>query len=49
MIRKFIGERNGKYVFQRDNIQFERSWKPQSHSRPQTPSQLKAEMQALER
>ncbi|EEQ0113564.1 MULTISPECIES: hypothetical protein [Enterobacteriaceae] len=49
MVRKYIGERNGKYVFQRGNEQFERNWKPQSHSRPQTPSQLKAEMLALER
>lgn len=49
MIRKFIGERNGKYVFQRGDVQFERNWKPQSHTRPQTPSQLRAEMQALER
>ncbi|EMK8419694.1 hypothetical protein V9O75_002816 [Shigella sonnei] len=49
MVRKFIGERNGKYVFQRGSEHFARSWKPQSHSRPQTPSQLKAEMQALER
>lgn len=49
MERQYVGHQNGKHVFKRGDVTFVRGWRPLSHSRPQTPSQLKAEIQALER
>jgi hypothetical protein len=48
MIKIYIGFSNGLHHFQNNGRTFSRRWKPQSSTKPMTPSQLKAEIAALE-